>query len=251
MIAVDRLAANLKWLFTDLPFERRFDAAAQAGFTAVEYPSPYEFPAAELRRRLSDAGVTQVLLNSPLGGEGEVGTACLPDRREEFRAGIDRGLDYAVELGAAFLHVPAGINHVSRDRGFAHYVANIAWAAERSRGTGLRIVLEAQNKRDAPGFLLDDQAHAAAVVEAVGADHVGLLFDAYHAHHDEDDVVTVLREHLPKVFHVQVADAPGRGEPGTGDIRWPAVFDALTGYDGWIGCEYRQSGPTGLGWVTS
>ncbi|MGO1055473.1 hydroxypyruvate isomerase family protein [Crossiella sp. CA198] len=246
MIDLDRLAANLGWLFTELPFPQRFDAAAAAGFTAVEYADPYSFPAAELQRRLTDAGLTQVLINSPQGG-----TACLPDRIAEFRAGLALALGYAVELGAAFLHVPAGIRpaQLSRDRAFACYVANIAWAAQQARDTGVRIVLEAQNKQDKPGFLLDNQAHAASAVEAIGADHVGLLFDVYHARHDEPDVLAALREFLPQTWHVQLADAPGRGEPGTGDIPWPEVFDLLEAHRGWIGCEYRPSSPTGLGWL--
>ncbi|MCO1574703.1 TIM barrel protein [Crossiella sp. SN42] len=251
MIGTARLAANLKWLFTELPFEQRFAAAAAAGFTAVEYPDPYPHPAATLRRRLSDAGLTQVLINSPMGGPGEVGTACLPERRAEFRAGLALGLGYAVELGASFLHVPAGKRpaHLSRDRAFACYVANIAWAAQQSRDSGVRIVLEAQNKRDAPGFLLDDQAHAAAAVEAVGGDHVGLLFDVYHAQQDEPDLLAALAKFLPLTSHVQIADVPGRGEPGTGDLPWPAVFEALRAHEGWIGCEYRPHSPDGLGWT--
>ncbi|WP_410652728.1 hydroxypyruvate isomerase family protein [Amycolatopsis sp. cmx-4-54] len=253
-----RLDANLKWLFTDLPFEQRFDAAAAAGFTAVEYASPYPYPAATLVRRLADAGLTQLLINSPTGEPGSterLGSACLPGRAAEFRAGVELGLEYAVALGSSFLHLPAGIRpiNVSRDRAFAQYVANIAWAADQARGSGVRLLLEAQNKQDAPGFFLDDQAHAAAVADSIDQAHVGLLFDVYHASIDEKDVVATLREFLPRTAHVQIADSPGRAEPGTGDIPWADVFDTLKseGYDGWIGCEYRPAITTeaGLEWI--
>ncbi|RSM56313.1 hydroxypyruvate isomerase [Amycolatopsis sp. WAC 01376] len=253
-----RLDANLKWLFTELPFEQRFDAAAAAGFTAVEYASPYAFPAATLARRLADAGLTQILINSPTGEPGSperLGYACLPGRAAEFRAGVELGLEYAVALGSTFLHLPAGIRPagVSRDRAFAQYVANIAWAADQARGSGVRLLLEAQNKQDAPGFALDDQAHAAAVTDAIDEPHVSLLFDVYHASIDEKDVVTALREFLPRAAHLQIADSPGRGEPGTGGIPWADVFDTLNseGYDGWIGCEYKPATSTeaGLSWI--
>ncbi|MFI6303225.1 hydroxypyruvate isomerase family protein [Amycolatopsis thailandensis] len=253
-----RLDANLKWLFTELPFEQRFDAAAAAGFTAVEYASPYAFPAATLVRRLADAGLTQILINSPTGEPGSperLGYACLPGRTAEFRASVELGLEYAVSLNSSFLHLPAGIRpaDVPRDRAFAQYVANIAWAADRARDSGVRLLLEAQNKQDAQGFVLDDQAHAAAVCDAIGEPHVRLLFDVYHASIDEPDVVTALREFLPSAAHLQIADSPGRAEPGTGGISWTDVFDTLRseGYDGWIGCEYKPATGTeaGLSWI--
>lgn len=255
-----RFAANLKWLFTELPFEARFDAAAAAGFTGVEYASPYDHPAEELAERLRDAGLKQVLINTPMGPPGSPtrsGVACFPDRVAEFRDGVERGLAYATALDADFLHVVGGLrpSDVSRDRAFARYVTNIAWAADRAAKTGVRLVLEAQNKRDAPQFILDTQAHAAAVVEAVGAEHVGLLFDVYHAQIDEGDLITTLTSVWPHVAHLQVADPPGRHEPGTGEIGWPAIFDHLVqaGYDGWIGCEYAPAAGTvaGLGWLTA
>ncbi|MFI6025906.1 hydroxypyruvate isomerase family protein [Amycolatopsis magusensis] len=233
-----RFAANLKWLFTELPFEQRFDAAAAAGFTGVECPAPYPFPAAGLKRRLDDAGLTQVLLNTPV-------PACVPGRAAEFRDGFDRALDYATTLESELVHVLAGTrpDGVEHHRVFAQFVTNLAWAAERSRGTGIRLVLEAQNERDAPGFALTTQAQAAAVAEAVGCDHVGLLFDVYHVQAGEGGLVHRLRTFLPRIFHVQIADPPARTEPGTGEIGWPAVFGALrdAGYRGWIGCEYQPT----------
>ncbi|ATL32957.1 hydroxypyruvate isomerase family protein [Streptomyces formicae] len=254
------LAANLKWLFTELPFEQRFDAAAEAGFAGVEYAAPYPYPAPRLRELLRTAGLRQVLINSPAGEPGSPersGLACHPGRAADFRAGIERGLEYATELGAGLLHVLAGIvpPDVSTERAFATYVANLAWAADRAHGTGVRLVVEAQNERDAPGYFLRTQARAIAVVEAVGADRTGLLLDLYHAQVTEGDLVRTVRACLPYARHLQIADPPDRTEPGTGEVRWPRVFDALRegGYEGWLGCEYRPahgSTPAGLGWVT-
>ncbi|WP_172383268.1 hydroxypyruvate isomerase family protein [Streptomyces sp. MNP-20] len=252
------LAANLKWLFTELPFERRFAAAADAGFAGVEYAAPYPYPPARLRALLRDAGLRQVLINSPAGEPGSPersGVACHPGRTADFRAGVERGLAYATELGAGLLHVLAGVvpPDVSAEHAFATYVAHLGWAAERAHGTGVRLVIEAQNGRDAPGYFLRTQARAAAVAQAVGRDRVGLLLDLYHARITEGDPVRALHTYLPYALHLQLADPPDRTEPGTGDIRWPRVVAALrtAGYQGWVGCEYAPVDGTvaGLGWV--
>ncbi|WP_460795901.1 hydroxypyruvate isomerase family protein [Microbacterium sp. GXF0217] len=254
-----RFDANIKWLFTEVDFLERFDAAAAAGFIGVEYAAPYPYPASELRRRLSDAGLTQVLINTPTGQPGtpeRQGIACMPDKAAQFRSDFELALEYAVELDSRFIHVMAGLrpDDVSRDRAFARFVSNISWASQAAAGTDVRIVLEAQNKRDAPGFILDTQSHAAAVAEAVDADNVGLMFDVYHAQIDEGDLLTTFRQVLPWVFHVQVADPPGRAEPGSGEINFRTVFEAIAAsdYDGWIGCEYAPAGDTvaGLSWIT-
>ncbi|MFC5947497.1 hydroxypyruvate isomerase family protein [Pseudonocardia lutea] len=253
-----RFDANLRWLFTELPFPKRFAAAARAGFAGVEYPSPYEYDARRLRTLLDDAGLEQVLINTPMGPAGSStrsGNACFPDLVEEYRDGVRRGLEYATALGARFLHVVAGIvpEGVSPDRAFARYVANIAWAAEQARGTGVRLLLETQNKRDAPGFVLTSQDRAAAVVEAVGDDAVGLLLDFYHLQIDEGDLVRTFEKHRDVTLHLQIADVPGRTEPGTGEIAYGTLFRVIesSGYDGWIGCEYRPATETvaGLTWM--
>ncbi|MDQ1581270.1 MAG: hydroxypyruvate isomerase [Microbacteriaceae bacterium] len=250
--------ANLKWLFTELDFLERFDAAAAAGFTGVEYAAPYPYKASELKKRLLDAGLKQVLINSPTGQPGtpeRQGIACMPDKVAQFRDDFELALEYAVELESDFIHVMAGIRQegVSRDRAFARFVSNIGWASEKAKHTNVRIVLEAQNKRDAPGFILDSQAHAAAVAEAVDRDNVGIMFDVYHAQIDEGDLVPKLLAMLPDVFHVQVADPPSRHEPGTGEINFRTIFDTIrsSGYAGWIGCEYEPIGETaeGLTWI--
>jgi hydroxypyruvate isomerase len=258
-----RFDANLKWLFTELEFDARFDAAAAAGFTGVECPAPYTHEPAALRRRLADAGLTLVLINTPMGPPGTPtasGLSCLPGRREEFRTGVRRGLEYAAELDCGLLHVVAGAvpqgtgpRQVGRERAFAEYVTNIAWAAEQTAGSGIRLVLEAQNKRDSPGFLLRSQAEAAAVADAVGGDRVGLLLDFYHLQIDEGDLIHTYQRFQDRVWHVQVADPPGRHQPGTGEIGWTAVLQAVadSGYPGWIGCEYAPDGGTAqtLDWM--
>ena len=253
-----RFAANLKWLFTELPFEQRFDAAAKAGFTGVEFPSPYEYDAGTVRHWLDAAGLSQVLINTPMGAAstaGRSGFACLPDQVDEFRSGVERGIEYAIALGSPFLHVVAGIrpDDVSRDRAFAQYLVNIQWAAALVQGTGVRILLEPQNKRDAPGFILESQAQAAAVIDAIASDDVRLLFDAYHVQVDEGDITSTFKAMLPRLGHMQIADPPSRTEPGTGELNWRTFFSSVadSGYGGWIGCEYRPSVDTlsSLGWM--
>lgn len=252
-----RLDANLKWLFTELPFEERFDAAASAGFTGVEYSSPYEYAPADLARRLKDAGLQQVLINTPSGASdspGRSGYACLPDAVPEFRDGITRALEYATALGAGLVHVMGGIppKDVRWDHAYATLVTNLLWASEHAKQAGVVLVLEAQNQRDVPGFVFDSIEQAGSVVRALDSEHVRLMFDVYHCQVTQGDVVTRLREQFPLVSHVQIADPPTRTEPGTGELNWHSVFGELRslGYAGWIGCEYRPRAETltGLAW---
>ncbi|WP_105034338.1 hydroxypyruvate isomerase family protein [Cryobacterium aureum] len=252
-----RLDANLKWLFTELPFLERFDAAAAAGFTGVEYANPYDFPPTQLRCRLADAGLQQVLINTPAGASkspSRFGYACRPDSVREFRDGISRSLEYASGLGATRIHVMGGLvpEGVRWDRAFATYVTNLAWAAEQAASTDVILVLEAMNQRDAPGFVLASVEQAASVVEAVGSESLRILYDVYHAQVQQGDVISRLRALFQHVAHVQIADPPSRAEPGTGEIGWNSFFAELRtlGYDGWIGLEYRPAGETvaGLAW---
>lgn len=253
-----RFDANLKWLFTELPFVERFDAAAAAGFAAVEYASPYEHSARELRRRLDDAGLQQILINTPGGEAGSPtrsGLACFPDLIEQFRREFDQALDHAVALDSQMIHVTAGIcpEGVDRSHAFAVFVTNIGWAAERATGSAVRLVLEAQNHRDVPGFILDSQEQAVGVIQAVDSENVGLLFDVYHCQVQQGDVATRLKALLPHVAHIQISDPPNRTEPGTGELGWDVLFEQIEafGYGGWIGCEYRPTNGTveGLGWL--
>jgi hydroxypyruvate isomerase len=246
-------------MFTEVPFEERFAAAAEAGFAAVEYPVPYAHPASELATLLNDSGLHQALINSPMGPAGsatERGSACVPDAREEFRASIDLGLDYAAALGCDILHVVAGLqpSGVSWERASAQYTENIAWAAERAAGSGVTLVLEAQNSSDVPGFLVRTQEQTAAVIEAVGSDGVRLLFDIYHVQREEGDALDAYLRLHPLIGHLQLADTPGRHQPGTGEVPWRELFEriARAGYAGWIGCEYDPDPDTAssLDWIT-
>lgn len=251
-----RFAANLSMMFQELPFLERFAAARAAGFTAVEFLFPYDFPAAEIAKRLQDNGLQQVLFNAPPGdwAQGERGTACLPGRQQEFRDGVKKALDYAAALSCPRLHLMAGLapEGVARDTLTGIYAANLAWAAEQAAPAGVKPIIEPINHRDIPGMFLNTMAQGAAIIEAVGPEKLGLQFDLYHCQVTEGDIVKRVEKHLPIIAHMQVADVPGRNEPGTGEVNWPFVFqriDAL-GYRGWIGCEYRPAGETvaGLGW---
>ena len=252
-----RFCANLTMMFNEHPFLDRFAAAAKAGFEAVEFLFPYDHPAAEIRARLDDNGLTQVLFNMPPGDwpMGERGLACLPGRQAEFRDGVKRALDYAGVLGTKRLHCMAGLLPAGLAMGTAAslYAVNLAWAAELAKQAGVLIVIEPINHRDMPGFFLNTTAQGAAIVEAVGRDRLALLFDVYHTQVTEGDVTSRMAALLPLIGHIQIADVPARNEPGTGELNWAFVFrrmDAL-GYDGWVGCEYRPAGDTvaGLGWM--
>jgi hydroxypyruvate isomerase len=251
-----RFCANLGFLFPDIPFLERFAAAACAGFSGVEFASPYEYPAAELRSRLKDSGLTQVLINSPAGNRaaGERGFACLPGRERSFRDGVEQALDYAVALGCQRVHVMAGVppTDVALDTAAALYAANLAWAGERGLAAGVKLVIEPLNPRDAPGYLLRTQEQGAAIAATIGRDRLGLQFDIYHCQIAQGDVTTRLGALMPAIDHMQLADVPGRHEPGTGEIGWDYVFRRIDelGYAGWIGCEYTPLGGTaeGLAW---
>jgi hydroxypyruvate isomerase len=254
--AMPRFSANLGFLFPELPFLDRFAAAAKAGFSAVEYAAPYEHEQSELRARLDDNGLQQVLINSPAGNRaaGERGFACLAGREAEFRASLEEALDYAVALGCPCIHVMGGVPSADlpRDTALALYAANLAWAGEKAKAAGVKLVIEPLNPRDAPGYVLSTQEQGAAIVAAIGRDKLGLQFDIYHCQTAQGDVTNRLAALLPYIDHMQLADVPGRHEPGTGEIGWEFVFRRIDqlGYRGWIGCEYTPEGDTveGLAW---
>jgi hydroxypyruvate isomerase len=251
-----RLAANLSMMFNELDFLDRFAAARKAGFEAVEFLFPYEYPAAELRRRLDDNGLTQALFNMPPGDwqKGERGIAALPGRQSEFRDSVKQALDYAGALDCKLIHCMAGLvpAEVSAVTAASVYAANLAWAAEQAHPAGVKPVIEPINHRDMPGYFLNTQGQGAAIVAAIGADRVGLQFDVYHCQTTEGDVTKRMEKYLPVIAHMQIADVPARNEPGTGEIGWPFVFRRMDelGYTGWVGCEYRPAGETvaGLAW---
>jgi len=251
-----RLAANLSMMFNEAAFLDRFEAAAKAGFAAVEYLFPYDWPAVELRKRLDGAGLVQVLFNAPPGNwsQRERGLTALPGRQAEFRDGVLRALDYAAALGCGLVHCMAGIvpPDVSPVTAASVYAANLAWAAEQAQPAGVKLVIEPINQRDMPGFFLRTQEQGAAVVEAIGRDRLGLQFDVYHCQVTEGDITRRMEQLMPVIAHIQIADVPARNEPGTGEIGWAFVLRRIDelGYRGWVGCEYRPAGETvaGLGW---
>jgi hydroxypyruvate isomerase len=252
-----KFAANLSMLFTEVDFLDRFEAAAKAGFQGVEYLFPYDYSPAELKARLDANGLTQVLHNLPAGdwAAGERGIACHPDRVEEFRAGVDKAIEYATALGCAQVNCLAGIQPqgVSDDQARQTLVENLRYAAEKLEAAGILLLAEPINTRDIPGFFLNRTEQALQIFDEVGSRNLKLQYDIYHMQIMEGDLAPTLERHLDRIAHVQLADNPGRHEPGTGEIHYPFLFAHLDrlGYEGWIGCEYKPATTTkeGLGWL--
>ncbi len=263
-----RFAANLSLMYTEVPFLDRFAAAAQDGFKAVEFLFPYAWAPQVLAQQLAAHGLQQVLLNAPPGGadraamataweRGERGTACLPGREAEFRAGVQEALVYAQALACPCIHLMAGVvpDGVPPDAFQSTYVANLRWAAQQAAQVGCEVLIEPINPRDMPGYYLQRQAQAHAILQAVGEPALKVQMDLYHCQIVEGDVATRLRTYIPggAVAHVQIAGVPERHEPDVGELHYPyllALLDRL-GYGGWVGCEYRPQGGTraGLGWM--
>ena len=253
-----RFAANLTMLYPEHDFLDRFAAAASDGFEAVEYLFPYAYDKADLAQRLDDHGLRQVLFNGPPGDwdGGERGLACVPGREDEFRRGIDTALEYATALRCPRIHVMAGIPPAGVDRAVSrsNHVASLAWAADRARDHGVDMLMEPINTRDVPGFFLNRQDEAHAIVAEVGASNLKVQMDLYHCQIVEGDVATKLRRYLPSgnVGHIQIAGVPDRHEPDLGELHHDYLFDVIDElrFDGWIGCEYRPKGDTsaGLDW---
>ncbi len=252
-----RFAANLTMLFGEVEFLDRFGAAARAGFRGVEYLFPYPHPPAALRAQLQRHGLEQVLFNLPAGdwAAGERGIACHPGRVEEFREGIDRAVEYARALACPRVNclagiAPAGVPEAEVHRTFAD---TLRFAAARLGQAGIRLLVEPINTRDIPGFWLCRSAQALSLIEEVGASNLGLQYDAYHMQIMEGDLARTIESNLARIGHVQIADNPGRHEPGTGEINYPFLLAHLDriGYEGWVGCEYKPATSTeaGLGWL--
>ncbi|ERS84795.1 hydroxypyruvate isomerase [Halomonas sp. PBN3] len=252
-----QFAANLSMLFTEVDFLDRFQAAAEAGFKGVEYLFPYDFEAAEIKRRLDDNGLTQVLFNLPAGdwAAGERGIACHPDRVAEFREGVERAIAYARVLGNTQVNCLAGIKPegVSDAEARQTLVGNLRYAADKLADAGILLIAEPINTRDIPGFFLNRTEHALQIFDEVASDNLKLQYDIYHMQIMEGDLAPTIETHFDRIAHVQIADNPGRHEPGTGEIHYPFLFAHLDrlGYQGWIGAEYKPAGRTqeGLGWL--
>lgn len=251
-----QLAANLSMMFNEVDFLDRFEAAAQAGFQGVEYLFPYDFEASELSDRLKANGLKQVLFNTPAGDwdAGERGLACNPDRVDDFREGVARAIDYAKTLDCGRLHCMAGLTPADVDPAEVRstYVENLRFAAGEMANAGIKCLMEMINIRDIPGFYLNTSAQAEEIMGEVKSDNLYLQYDIYHMQIMEGDLAPTMERLLPKIAHTQLADTPGRNEPGTGEINYPFLFAHLDriGYGGWIGCEYKPATTTleGLGW---
>jgi hydroxypyruvate isomerase len=251
-----RLAANLTMLYNEVDFLDRFDAAAKSGFAGVEYLFPYPYPKEQLAERLQKHGLVQVLHNLPAGdwAGGERGIACHPDRIGEFQDGVEKAIDYARALGCRQVNCLAGIAPEGVDAGKvrATFVDNLRFAAEKLGAAGIKLLIEPINTFDIPGFWLSRTPQALDVIRDVGSRNLYLQYDISHMQRMEGELANTIKAHLPRIAHLQLADNPGRNEPGTGEINYRFLFgflDAL-GYDGWIGCEYRPKGKTidGLDW---
>lgn len=267
-----RFAANLSFLYPELPFLDRFEAAARDGFAAVEYLFPYAWPTRELADRLEGNGLQQVLFNAPPAGTdlagavaawdaGQRGLLCLADRQDEFRFGVALALEYAAALRCPRIHVMSGLLPAGLEREALLDVvaANLHWACAQAAQQGVTLLIEPINLRDMPGYFLNRQAHAHEILDAVGAPNLQVQMDLYHCQVQEGDLASKLRRYLPsgRIGHIQIAGVPERQEPDVGELNYPyllALLDEL-GYSGWVGCEYRprrgaRPGGTssGLGW---
>jgi len=252
-----RLAANLSLMFNEAPFMERFDRAARAGFKGVEYLFPYDFPAAAIGAQLAMHNLEQVLFDFPAGdwAKGERGLGCLPDRVGEFQDGVGTALEYAKTLGCSRLTVLAGVAPSGADREELSQTLsdNLTFAGKAVEGTGITVLLEAINTIDIPGFFVTTTAQSKALVAASGSPNVKVQYDIYHMQIMEGDLARTIQANLGQIGHFQLADNPGRNEPGTGEINYGFLLpyiDSL-GYDGWVGCEYRPKGQTeaGLSWA--
>lgn len=252
-----RFCANLSFLFTERPFLERFSAARAAGFAAAEFHFPYAFDRAALAEVVLTSGLEVVLFNLPAGDwvAGERGIACHPRRIAEFQDGVGLAIDYAKLVGCPRLNCLAGIPpaQTTTERAREILVENLRFAAAVTQRAGIELLIEPLNTRDTPGFLVSTTDGALALMDAVGHDNLKLQYDIYHAQVMEGDLARRLREHLPRIGHIQLADNPGRNEPGSGEINFPFLFAHLDriGYSGWVGCEYRPSALTedSLGWM--
>jgi hydroxypyruvate isomerase len=252
-----RFSANLTMLFADVDFLDRFERAAKAGFKAVEYMFPYPYKKEDLTERLQKYGLQQVLFNLPAGdwAAGERGLACLPGREEEFRNGVELAIEYAKALGCPLVNCLVGKSPAEAppEKVRRGLVENLRFAAATLEKEGLRLLIEPLNPLDVPGFYLCGTRNALKLMEEVGHPNLRLQYDVYHMQIAEGNLLRTIQANLSRIAHIQIADNPGRNEPGTGEINYPNIFGFLdkTGYTGWIGCEYNPLGKTeeGLGWM--
>lgn len=254
-----KFSANLSFLYADLHFLDRFAAAAKDGFKGVEYVAPYGEPKEKIAALLKEQGLTQALFNLPAGNwdSGERGIGCLPDRVFEFREGVTKAIDYAEALGCRTLNALAGIapREIETTALEETLVENLKYAAKHCADAGIKLVFEPINVRDIPGFFVSTTNHAERILEAANVDNLFIQYDFYHMQIMQGDLIPTFARLQHRIGHVQIADNPGRNEPGTGEIAYPFIFAELDrlGYDGWVGCEYKPKNGTsaGLGWMNT
>lgn len=252
-------AANLTMLFNEVPFLERFALAKSSGFNAVEFLFPYAFDVQAIKSALDQYSLKLVLHNLPSGDwdAGERGIACMPDRVAEFRSGVAKAIEFATILGVPQLNCLAGKAPAESDPKALHdtFVANLQYAASELKKVGLKLLIEPINTFDIPGFYLSKTEQGIAILNAVGADNAFLQYDIYHAQRMEGELANTIQNNLSRIAHIQLADNPGRNEPGTGEINYDYLFGLLDriGYTGYIGCEYKplKSTEAGLGWMDS
>ncbi|HWQ38475.1 MAG TPA: 2-oxo-tetronate isomerase [Burkholderiales bacterium] len=252
-----RLNANLSMMFTEVGFLDRFGAAARAGFKGVEFLFPYEFPAAQIREQLDRHRLQMVLFNMPPGdwNAGDRGLACDPGKVAQFQDGVAQALEYARALGCRRLHCMAGLKPrgVSEEKMRETYIANLQFAGRELAKHDITLLIEAINTRDIPGFYLNYSRQAFDIMHYAGVPNLKFQYDIYHMQIMEGDLAPTIEKHLDKIGHMQLADTPGRHEPGTGEINYGFLLPFIdrVGYQGWIGCEYRPAGRTeeGLAWT--
>ena len=252
-----RFAANLTMMFNEHPFLDRFAAAARAGFQAVEFLFPYPYPANEIRSRLAANGLELVLHNLPAGNwdAGDRGIACHPDRVVEFHSGVAKAIEYATALEVKQLNCLVGKAPVATDTATARrtMVANLRFAAGELKRAGIKLLIEPINTFDIPGFFVSRTDEALRLIDDIDSDNVFVQYDIYHAQRMEGELAATIAKHLPRIAHIQLADNPGRHEPGTGEINYEFLFNHIDrlGYTGWIGCEYKPATTTqaGLHWL--
>ncbi len=253
-----KFAANLTMLFTEVPFMERFASARDSGFSAIEYLFPYEFEAVELKAQLEQNRLTQVLFNLPSGKweEGERGIAANPERVDEFRAGVAKAVEYALELGVGRLNCLAGkrIPGYDDDKQWSTLVGNIRYATKVLQEKGLRLMVEPVNHFDIPGFFLNRTDQALKLIEDAGMPNLFVQYDVYHAQREEGELTATLRKHIDKIGHIQIADNPGRHQPGTGEINYQFIFKEIdaSGYRGHVGLEYVPvpDSKSSFDWIT-
>jgi hydroxypyruvate isomerase len=249
-----RFAANLSMMFTEVPFLDRFEAAAKAGFTAVEFLFPYEFPAKEVGERLHKSGLTQALFNLPPGNwaAGEKGFASLPDRFADLQQSLQTALPYAQATGVKRLHLMAGIAERSDRKAVEAFYKSVAYTAEFFAPHGINVIIEPINPRNVPGYFLNNFMFARNFIDELNIPNLRLQFDIYHCQIIHGDVTMHLREMMPIIEHIQIASIPSRNEPDGEELNYPYLFAELDrlGYKGFVGCEYNPRGKTtdGLGW---